>query len=289
MRFPFLSIPAAGTLAALLLPATHAASCATPAYREAIAPEAIPSLLAEAVQYQLEDFHHTSWALRYRVHRVDSRDDTVREVIESADGNVARTLTRHGRPLTDEEAEDESKRLHSLTVAELTRRRRSADSSDKYGIELISALPRAMVYTLAPGQPQLPQFARPQVVLNYAPNPQYHPQTTSQQLLPGIAGRMWIDAETHHLLRIEVNVTKNLNLVFGILARVYQGGRLTYEQQPVGGGHYAYRNIEIDVKLRELMVKVVPYHQTLTASGVTYLPVPPSASEAVNMLLSSKP
>jgi hypothetical protein len=287
MRLPLLTISAAGALAALLFPAANALSRA--ASTEAMTQEAVPSLVAEAVKYQLEDFQHAAWALRYRVHRVDSRDDSVRELIESADGNVARTLMRHGQPLTSEEAAEEEKRLRSLTPAELSRRRRNSDSSDKYGIELIGALPHAMLYTLVPGQPQLPQFARPQVVLNYTPNPQYHPQTTAQQVLPGIAGRMWIDAETHHLLRIEVNVTKNLNLMFGILARVYQGGTLTYEQQAVGGGHYAYRSIDIDVKLRELMVKVVPYHQTLTATDITYLPTPPSVREAVNMLLSTRP
>ncbi|SEC58097.1 hypothetical protein [Terriglobus roseus] len=287
MKLPLTFLFAAGALAAFLLPAAHAVPHAAAA--EAITQEEVPALIADAVKYQLEDFHHTTWALRYRVHRIDTRDDSVRELIESADGNVARTLMRHGHPLTSEEAADEEKRLRSVSAAELLRRRRNSDSSDKYGIELISALPTAMEYTLVSGQPQLPQFTRPQVVLNYTPNPKYHPQTTAQQLLLGIAGRMWIDAETHHLLRIEVNVTKNLNLMFGILARVYQGGTLTYEQQPVGGGHYAYRAIDIDVKLRELMVKVVPYHQTLTATDITYLPKAPSVSEAVNMLLNTKP
>ena len=283
MRFPFPSTPIASAFVALLLPVAHAAR------PEGITQDAIPALVAEAVRYQTEDFHHTAWALRYRVHRVDGRDDSVRELIESSDGNVARTLMRFGRPLTGEEAAEEEERLRSMTAAELARRRRNSDSSDKYGIELISAFPHAMLFTLVPGQPQLPQFARPQVVLNYEPDSSYHAQTTAQQVLPGIAGRMWIDAETHHLLRIEINVTKNLNLMFGILARVYQGGTLTYEQQPVGGGHYAYRNIDINVKLRELMVKVVPYHQTLTATDITYMPTAPSVSAAVNMLLNIKP
>ncbi|AFL87909.1 hypothetical protein Terro_1603 [Terriglobus roseus DSM 18391] len=287
MRLPFLLIPAAGALAVLSLSFAHAAYHATVA--DSVTPDAVPALVAEAVKYQMEDFHHTSWGLRYRVHRVDSKDDSVRELIESADGNVARTLSHHGRPLSDEETAAEEKRLRALSATELSRRRRSADSSDKYGLELIGAFPHAMLFTVAPSQTQLPQFSRPQVVLNFSPNPQYHPQTTAQEVLPGIAGRMWIDAETHHLLRIELNVTKNLNLMFGILARVYQGGTLTYEQQAIGGGHYAYRNIDINVKLRELMVKVVPYHETLTATDITYLPTPPRLKEAVEMLLSSKP
>jgi hypothetical protein len=281
------SLLVAGLLVALLLTPTLKASPPA-ASSESITQEAVPTLVSDVVRYQLEDFRHTGWGLRYRLHRVDSKDDNIRELIESSDGNVARTFTRHGKPLTDEEAAQEEKRLRSITPAELAKRRRDSDSSDRYGVELIGALPRAMRYTLVPGQPQLPQFSQSQVVLDYGPNSDFHPQTTSQQLLSGIAGRLWIDAETHHLLRIEVNVTKNLNLMFGILARIYQGGTLTYEQQAVGDGHYAYRYIAINVMLRELMVKVVPYRETLTATDIVYMPKAPTAGEAVKMLLNSR-
>ena len=288
MNFPPLSIRLLAAFAVLISAMSYAAAPAQ--HSGTVTQDAVPALIADAVKNQLEDFHHTSWALRYRVHRVDSKDDSVRDLVESANGNVARTLMRHGQPLTEEEQAAEDTRLRSITPADLAKRRHNAEASDKYGVELIGALPQAMIFTLVPGQPQLPQFAHTrQVVLDYTPNPQYHPSTTAQEVLPGIAGRLWIDPETRHLLRIEVNVTKNLNLMLGILARVYQGGTLTYEQQPVGGGHYAYRSIDINVKLRELMVKTLPYHETLTATDITYLPTAPPVSEAVNMLLSGKP
>jgi hypothetical protein len=239
------------------------------------------------VKYQIEDFHHPAWALRYRVHRVTDRDDTTRDLVESADGNVSRTLERHGQRLTPEQAGEEEQRLRSLTPAEMARRKRGTDSTDKFAMELISSMPKAMTYTLAPGQPQLPQFSVPQVVLDYAPNPEFHPASTAQSLLEGLAGKLWIDSETHHLLRIEINIVKNLNLAFGILAHVYQGGTMVYEQHSVGGGHYASSHIAIDVRLRELMVKTVPYHSIMDATDVTLLPSPPPLKQAVDMLLST--
>jgi hypothetical protein len=269
-------------LAALLSSASALAAQATP-------PSAVPALISDAVKYQSEDFHHTTWGLRYRVHRSNTKDDNVRDLIESADGNVSRTLMRQGAPLTAEQIAAEETRLRAITASDMARRRKNSESSDKYGLEMISALPQAMTFTLVTSQPQLPQFSRPQVVLDFTPNPQYHPSTTAQGLLPGIAGRLWIDTETHHLLRIEVHVIKNLNLMLGILARVYEGGTLTYEQQPVGGGHYAYTHIDINVKLRELMVKVVPYHETLTATDITYMQAPPPYTEAVSTLLNARP
>ena len=257
------------------------------AQKAAVTPAAVPALVDDAVKLQLDDFHHTAWALRYRVHRVTDRDDTIRDLVESADGNVSRTLERRGQRLSPDQASAEERRLRSLTPVELGKHRHGADSSDKFAMELIGAMPRAMTYSLTAGQPQLQQFAGPQVVLDYAPNPEFHPESTAQSLLPGLAGRMWIDPETHHLLRIEINIIKNLNLVFGMLAHVYQGGTMVYEQHPVGGGHYAYSHIEIDVRLRELMVKTVPYHSTMDASNVTLLPSPPPLKQAVEMLLST--
>ena len=243
----------------------------------------------DAVRYQLEDMHHPAWSLRYRLHRVDSKEDTVRDLIESKDGNVARTLQRHGRPLTPEEDAAERERLRSLTSEGLAKHRHSSESADRYGADMVSALPRAMVYTQTAGQPQLPQFDVPQVVLDFSPRPGFQPATSAQSLLTGLAGRVWIDADSHHLLRIEVTVIRNLNLAMGLLARVYPNGTLVYEQHAVEPGRYAYTHIEINVTLRELMFKTVPYHSTLDATAITLLPAVPSLPDAVNMLLSGHP
>ena len=247
----------------------------------------IPALVEDVVRYQSEDLHHTSWAVRYKVHRLTGKEDSLRDLVESTDGNVAKTLERDGKRLSPEDLVAEDQRLRSLSTNELAKRHHNAESTDKFALELVGAMPKAMVYSLAPGQPQLPQLGSPQVVLDYVPNPEFHPASTAQSLLTGIAGRIWIDSETHHLLRIEINITKNLNLFLGILAHVYQGGSMVYEQHSVGSGHYAYSHIAIDVRLRELMVKTVPYRSTLDATDVTLLPSPPTLKQAVDLLLAA--
>ncbi len=242
--------------------------------------------MQEAASYQIGELHHASWALRYRVRRVDSKEDTTRDLIESADGNVARTIARNGQPLSPEQDAAEQQRLRSLTPAELKRHTHGSDTPDRYATELIRAMPSAMLYTLAPGQPQLPQFSMQQAVLDYKPNPDFHPASTAESLLTGLAGRVWLDSQTHHLLRMEINITKNLNLALGLLARIYPGGTVTYEQHPVSGDHAAYSHIEISITMRELMVKTVPYHSTLDTANVTVLPSRPSLQDAVTMLLN---
>jgi hypothetical protein len=274
------------TLLAVLLTAFTQPVHGRAQHAAAVTQDEIPALIAEAVKYQLDDFHHASWGLRYRVHRIDNKEDSTRELIESAQGNVARTLMREGKPLSSEQDTAERARLESIDDTVMAKHRHGAESTDKFGTELISALPKAMLYTLTPGQPQLPLAASSQIVLEMNPNPAYHPSTTAQSLLSGIAGRVWIDSETHHLVRIELRVIKNLNLMFGLLAHVYEGGTLAYEQHPVADGHYAYSRIDIDVRLRELMVKVVPYKSTLTTSDVVLLPAVPHYKDAIKQLLA---
>ena len=241
----------------------------------------------QASIYQLDELHHTTWSLRYRVHRVDSKEDTVRDLVESTEGNVARTLVRNGQLLTPEQDAAEQQRLRALPAGEIGKHSHGG-SMDTYTDDLIRVMPHAMLFALAPAQTQMPQLAERQVLLDFKPNPDFHPASTAESLLTGVAGQIWLDAGTHHVLRMEIHIIKNLNLALGLIARVYQGGTVVYEQRPVGGGHSAYSHIAIDVTLRELMVRTVPYHSVLDASDVI-LPYRPSAQEAITMLLDRAP
>lgn len=270
-------------LCLLLAPLTSVSMLAQQA--ESLTPAAVSSVLKQAVQYQLDDFHHRAWGMQYRVHRLNPKEDSIREVIETEDGTVSRTLTYKGRALTEEEEKGEQERLKTLTPEDVRKRRQKSESNDHYGVELIRTLPQAMIFTPVEGQPQLSGH-RPQIVLDFTPDPKFHPASTTQSLLTGLAGRVWIDAETHHLTRIELRIIQNLNLMFGILARVYQGGTLSYEQKPVSPQHDAYTEIQMDVKLRELMLHVAPYNEKLTVLSMRFYPTAPSVKDAVNTLLT---
>ena len=77
--------------------------------------------------------------------------------------------------------------------------------------------------------------------------------------------------------------------MFGILARVYEGGTLTYEQRPVAPGVYCYSHIAMDLKLRELMLHTAPYKQSITVSDVRFLSPAPTVKRAVETLLAVPP
>ena len=253
-----------------------------------LSPSSIEVLVHDAVDHQRDNLRRQGWAVRYRVHRLDSKEDSVRDLVETRDGNVARTLSRNGATLSAAQEQAEAARLQAL-LSSAGVRHHPEETAGRYGLDLIGAMPAAMEYTWVSGQPQLQHVNALQAVLDFKPRAGFQPATTTQSLLTGLAGRVWIDQDTHHLLRIEVTAVKDLNIAFGLLARVYKGGNMLYEQVPVGGGHDAYTHIEIDVRLRELMVKTVPYHSVLDASDIRLLPSVPSLQEGVTLLLAAHP
>ena len=243
-------------------------------------------LIADATRFQLQYVQHKLSPLSYEVRRKDGKEDETRLLIESADGPVGRLVQRNRQPLTTEEDGKEQGRLRSLDAADMAHKRKGEREGEKFATELITAMPEAMLYSFTPGQPQL-AISRPQFVLDFTANPAYHPSTTSQGLLSGLQGRLWIDREDHHVVRMEVHVVHDLNLAWGLLAKVYRGGTIDYDQRPVAPGQYAYSHIAVDVTLRELMVKTVPYHLQLFATNHHVLASAPTLQQAVQQLLGS--
>ncbi len=252
-------------------------------------PARLPQLLHEVADTQAIYLQRSGTHFRYHLHRVDPKEDTLRDVVETPDGNLTRLLQHNGQPLTLAEDTGDRKRLADyIGSGDLRRKAKDEHRNQEYGLELIRAMPESMLYTLTPGQPQLPNLDRPQWVLDYAPNPQFHPKTLAESLSTGIAGRLWIDAADHHLVRLEIHITRNLDIALGLLARVYTGGTIEYDQRRIAEGVYAYSHIRMHLRLRELMVRTVPYDSDLVASDIQLLQPPPTPQQAVDALLQDQ-
>ena len=250
-------------------------------------PEQIKTIVQQVTQSQVDYLTHKNFHYSYRVHRVDRKEDTTRQLIESTDGTVARLLLHNGQPLTAEENDGEHQRLSALlNTSEFQHDVKDQKRSRSYGTELIQAMPQAMSFTLTPGQPQLPDLSRRQFVLDYTPNPEFHPKSLAEQVLLGLAGRVWIDQEDHHLVRIEIRVVHDVNLAAGVLAKVYSGGTVNYDQRRIAEGQYAYTHITMHLRLRELMVHTAPFDSEMTATDIQPLSPAPDGAASIRALLA---
>ena len=245
--------------------------------------------VVDTVTNELNALHHKGSYLRYRMHIVDSKGDQVRDVIESRDGTVARLILRDGKPLTEEQDTAERNRLKDTleNPSVYAKHAHSDDSGKKIADSLMHLMPDAMIYTYVPGQPQTGKNpGMTEIVIDYEPNPKFHPPTTTAEALTGLRGRAWIDAKSKTLVRMEGNIFQGVNFGWGMLAHIYPGGVLSIEQADAGNGRWIFTHFSERIAVRALMVKTLNIKTDVDTSN--YQPVPEmSYQDAIRMLLDT--
>ena len=238
---------------------------------------------------ELTALHYKGSYLRYRMHLVDDKGDQTRDVIESKDGSVARLILRDGKPLTEEQDKGERQRLNDIlsSPSAYAKHVKNDASGRKIADSLIKLMPDAMLYTYVPGQPQTGKNpGMTEIVLDYEPNPKFFPPTTTAEALTGLKGRVWIDAKSKYVVRMEGTIFRSINFGWGMLAHIYPGGKLAIEQTDSGGGRWIYTNFTEQLAVRALMVKTLNVKTNVQASE--FKPINEiSYQDAIHLLLDT--
>ena len=226
--------------------------------------------------------------VRYRQRKVDAKGDTTREIIETRDGNVARLVERDGKPLTAADDDAERDRLNAeIADPEAFIKHHKRDKANRQDIKsLVQLLPQAMTFTYAPGQPQRTAMDPREIVIDFHPDPSFHPPTMEADLLTGIEGRAWIDPRSHCMTHIEARVLHAVNFGFGVVAKIFPGGTVVFEQTRAFGERWAYSHMEEHLTTRLLLVKTLPENTVMTSSDFRPMPTLLPYQDAVKILLA---
>jgi hypothetical protein len=246
------------------------------------------SLIVDAAANELIALHHKDSYLRYRMETTNERGTQVRDVIESKEGTVARLILKDGKPLTAEQDKAERQRLNDMIAAPAAYAKhvKSSEGEKKMADTLVPLMADAMINTYTPGQPQSGRNGgAPEIVLDYKPNPKWVPPSTEAQALTGLQGRVWIDAKTHYVVRMEGTVFRGVNFGWGMLAHIYPGGKLELNQKSVGD-RWIFTDFSMQLNVRALMVKTLNVRSSAKASGFQTLG-PMSYQDAIHMLLAT--
>jgi hypothetical protein len=249
------------------------------------------SLVVDAAANELIALHHKGSYLRYRMETINEKGNQVRDVIESKDGTVARLILKDGKPLTSEEDKGERERLNDMIAspAGYAKHVKNTESEKKMADTLVPLMADAMINTYTPGQPQSGKNGgAPEIVLDYKPNPKWNPPNTEAQALTGLEGRVWIDAKTHTVVRMEGRISRGVNFGWGMLAHIYPGGKIELDQTSVGGNRWIFTDFSMELTVRALMVKRLNIHSSAKASGFQTLN-PMSYQDAIHLLLTTPP
>jgi hypothetical protein len=83
-------------------------------------------------------------------------------------------------------------------------------------------------------------------VLEATPKPGYQPKTRDTKVLTGMRGKLWVDKEQYHWVKVEAEVFKPVSF-YGFLAKVGPGTRFVLENEPVDGKVWLPKHFAVKV------------------------------------------
>jgi len=247
------------------------------------------SWIVDASANELKALHHTDSYFRYRTHTISDKGDVVRDVVESKEGTVARLIMRDGKPLTDEQDKAERERLNDMIASPSAfyRHIRNSESDRKMADKLVPLMADSAIFTYVPGQPQSGKNKGAlEIVIDYKPNPKFNPPNTEAEALTGLEGRVWIDAKSRYLVRMEGTISRGVNFGWGMLAHIYPGGKLELNQADAGSNRWIFTYFSMRLSVRALMLKTVNVHTESTGSDFQMIG-PMSYQDAIRMMLDT--
>lgn len=210
----------------------------------------------EMVQHELdaENKDHTHW--RYRIHKEQDSYAQDRDVIQTKEGSLARTLLINGQPLTAEQRVRDVERMKRLVEDPSEREKRDhreKQDADK-ARELLRAIPDAFIFKYDGTDEGLTR-------LTFIPNPHYSPPTRELMVYHAMVGKLWIDRAAMRLAMIEGRLVEEVKFGWGLLGHLDKGGTFKVVQKNVGDNHWDTVFLEINMQGRIIFFKSLSVKQ----------------------------
>jgi hypothetical protein len=223
----------------------------------------------------------------YRDHVEEKNHSVTKEVMETPQGGLSLTITIDGQPLSPDQRAKENQRLEKFANDPEARRKREQASREDSKREqlMLTSLPDAFLYTYA-GKQQGPNGDE-LVHLTFKPNPNFNPPNHETRVYQGMRGDMLIDSKAMRIAKIDGTLFNDVEFGWGILGRLYKGGKFYIEQRDVGGGRWETVRETLDFYGKILMIKPLTIYSTETATDFRPVPANLTVAQALDLLHNS--
>lgn len=209
-------------------------------------------LVREMVQRELDaqEKDHSLW--RFRLHKEDDTNSQDRDVIQTKQGSLAKTLLINGNPLTPEQRTKDQERMKSLVEDpnEQARREHRAKLDEEKAKELLRAIPDAFLFKYESTEGNLTR-------LNFSPNPHYSPPTRELMVYHAMTGSLSIDRTALRLVMIEGRLVEDVKFGWGLLGHLDKGGTFKVIQQKVSDNHWDQVYLNVNMTGRAIIFKTL--------------------------------
>jgi len=223
----------------------------------------------------------------YRDHTEYKGHSITKEVIETPQGGLSSTIAINGQPLTPDQRAKENQKLAKFANDPEARRKReqSSKEEDQRAELMLTSLPDAFLYTYA-GTEQGPT-GNELVHLTFKPNPNFSPPNHETRVYQGMQGDLLIDRKAMRIAKIDGTLFKDVDFGWGILGKLYKGGKFFIEQRDVGGGRWETVRETLEFNGKILMIKPLTISSTETAADFRPVPSNLTVAQALELLHKS--
>ena len=233
----------------------------------------------ELKQEQLDRSHYM-----FKLQKVNPKGSKLQEIIETDQGNVARTLLVNGqKPDASLQATEQQKTQRLLTDADEQRKRLKQEKDDTVRAQImIRALPNAFFYQEIAREGDI-------VKLRFRPDPNYQPASREESVYTGMAGELWLNVPQERLRKIDAHLFHDVEFGWGILGKLYKGGSFCVEQEQVDGSHWDTTKMTLDLTGKALFFKSLSYKEKEFESDFKRVPDHITLAQGVEMLKKDSP
>ena len=244
--------------------------------------EALVQRALATESHAAEELGHASHPMRYRLRKTSPRLTTVKVIVETREGDVARLVSINDQPLGAADEQKEEARLTALksNPSLQAHRKQSEDSDTARAMKVLEVLPTAFLYhfegTGTAGQETIDRFS-------FKPNPQFDPPDLETGVLTAMAGELWVDPVAERVVRLAGSLQENKDFGLGILGQLDKGGLVEIQQADVGDHQWRIVHLKLVMNGRVLF-KAKNSNSMQEYSGFSSLPADLTYGKAIEML-----
>lgn len=243
-------------------------------------------LVRTAIQNEMNDdarFHLFSW--KQRNHR--EHGTQVEYLVDTPEGILSRVVLIDGKPLSPEQQRAEDERIRKmLNPAQMRRKHKEQQEDAERTRKMLSTIPDAFdfAYLGSYNGPNGHKLTR----IKFTPRAAFDPPNRETMVFTGMQGEILVDETDHRLAKIDGTLFKDVNFGWGILGRLYKGGRFYVEQSEITPSHWDTTKIVLNFEGKELMFKTI--HIDDNETSWDFQPVQSmSVEQALNFLARAQP
>lgn len=234
------------------------------------------------MQNELADDSHVhlfTWKERkFREHGTQ-----VERLVSTPNGTLSRVVLIDDKPLTPAQQKQEDERIQKMLEPDQLRHRLKDQQEDRERTDkMLATIPDAFDFTYL-GTTTAPNGHK-LVDIKFTPRPGFNPPSREAAVFTAMQGDMVLDETAHRIAKIDGTLFKDVNFGWGILGRLYKGGRFVVDQAEVTPSHWETTHMYLHFDGKALFFK--PIHIDDNETSWDFQPVPPMTAQQASEFLN---